>query len=976
MRVKTRLAAVLSVAVVVGTASWAVIGLNGPAGAATGTSGGTWGPSQPVPGLAALTTPATSGSGDIKAITCTTLGNCVAVGYLVTGSGSAATSVPLVMTETAGTWSSPQQIDGTAGLGSGTSAGLTKISCADAGDCAATGTYKTSGGQNDAFYASETAGAWSAATVVSLAQQPTGTYSVITGVSCPPSAPGYCAIVGYYATTSGTTASPTSTITPFIVSQAQGAWETTPQPVPGLASVAATGNAELTSVSCAAQEECTAGGGIGQPFVVSESPGTPGAPGTWGNAQPVTGIPTGVIMAISCPDASDCTAVGFYDNSSNYAQAFTADERQGSWGPATSLASSALLDVASNLTLGCSSAGNCVLADTAAIRADNSAYPGAVADSETSSGQWGSLAPVAGFPNVSTGPGIDIAESFTTGLSCVPGGDCTIVGYYAANNGPDPEQGFAVTTSGGVVGNEQPVLPATDGDPLNTALSCPQSGFCTLAYGQPSGAPELVTEATGTTITLAASTPQVTYGSEQAETLTATVSGADGGTPAGTVAVTDGTTPVCTITLTGGQGTCALSATTLPVGAGTLTAAYSGDVTYVATTSTAAVTVSAPPPPPSRYTPVTPVRVLDTRNGTGGFSNPVPAGTSIGVQVTERGGVPATGVTAVVLNVTATGPTAGGYVTAYPNGQPRPAQGSNLNFAKGETISNLVIVAVGSDGRIDLYNGSGGTVNLVADVQGYYTASGGSGLVSAAPVRVLDTRNGTGGFSKPVAASKDIALKVTGQDGVPASGVTAVVLNLTATGPTAGGWVVAYPDGKARPAEGSNLNFTKGETIPNLVIVAVGSDGKVDLYNGSGGTVNLVADVQGYYTASGGSGLVPGAPVRVLDTRNGTGGFSTPVAAGKDIALKVTGQDGVPATGVTAVVLNVTATGPAEGGYVTAYPDGQPRPAQGSNLNFTKGETIPNLVIVAVGSDGKVDLYNGSGGTVNLVADLQGYYTG
>ena len=83
-----------------------------------------------------------------------------------------------------------------------------------------------------------------------------------------------------------------------------------------------------------------------------------------------------------------------------------------------------------------------------------------------------------------------------------------------------------------------------------------------------------------------------------------------------------------------------------------------------------------------------------------------------------------------------------------------------------------------------------------------------------------------------------------------------------------------------------------------------------------------------------------GLPV-VLDTRNGTGGFSAPVEADKVIALQVTGWDGVPATGVTAVVLNLTATGPTAASYVTTYTDGQARPAAGSNLNFTRGETIP-----------------------------------
>ncbi len=94
---------------------------------------------------------------------------------------------------------------------------------------------------------------------------------------------------------------------------------------------------------------------------------------------------------------------------------------------------------------------------------------------------------------------------------------------------------------------------------------------------------------------------------------------------------------------------------------------------------------------------------------------------------------------------------------------------------------------------------------------------------------------------------------------MPSSGVTAVVLNVTATNPTASSYVTVYPDGTTRPVA-SNLNFTAGETIPNLVTVPVGSDGAVDFYNDAG-SVNLVADLAGYYTDSGtGSGLNSVAP--------------------------------------------------------------------------------------------------------------------
>jgi YVTN family beta-propeller protein len=373
----------------------------------------------------------------------------------------------------------------------------------------------------------------------------------------------------------------------------------------------------------------------------------------------------------------------------------------------------------------------------------------------------------------------------------------------------------------------------------------------------------------------------------------------------------------------------------------------------------------------SSFVPVSPVRLLDTRNGTGGYDAPVGPGGTISLQVTGVDGVPSSGVTAVVLNVTATDPTASSYVTVYPDGQARPTA-SNLNFTAGETIPNLVTVPVGSDGEVDFYNNSGGT-DLVADLEGYYTTSvSGSLYVAAGPSRVLDTRNGTGAPQAPVGPGGTISLQVTGVGAVPATGVTAVVLNVTATDPTASSYLTVYPDGTTQPTA-SNLNFTAGETIPNLVVVPVGADGKVDFYNFAG-SMNVVADLAGYYTTSGaGASFVPVGPVRLLDTRNGTGGYDAPVGQAQSIGLPITGVDGLPATGVTAVVLNVTATSPTTSSYVTVYPDGTTRPVA-SNLNFTAGETIPNLVTVPVGADGEIDFYNFAGST-DLVADLAGYFT-
>ena len=393
-------------------------------------------------------------------------------------------------------------------------------------------------------------------------------------------------------------------------------------------------------------------------------------------------------------------------------------------------------------------------------------------------------------------------------------------------------------------------------------------------------------------------------------------------------------------------------------------------VTMVVMASGAASASTASP-----FTSVTPVRILDTRSGSG----PLAASGTQSVQVAGVGGVPSTGVAAVVVNLTVTEPTSNGWIAAYPD-QTRLPNISNLNFTKGQTDANLAVVPVGSDGRIALHNGSPGTVQLLADVSGYFLsgASFSQGAFSAvAPSRLLDTRSGLGAPKATVAAGASLAMQIAGVGEIPASGVSAVVVNLTVTNPAGPGWVNAYPDLTSAP-NASNLNFTAGETIPNLAVVPVGTDGKIDLTNHSGGPIDLLADVFGYFvgsspSATGAFGAV--TPSRVLDTRAGNGAIRAQVPTHGEVAVKVAGTANVPASGVSAVVVNITATAPAAGGWVAGYPDETTQPNV-SNLNFAAGETRPNLSVVPVGADGRITLFNGSYGTVQLIVDISGYFLG
>ncbi len=241
----------------------------------------------------------------------------------------------------------------------------------------------------------------------------------------------------------------------------------------------------------------------------------------------------------------------------------------------------------------------------------------------------------------------------------------------------------------------------------------------------------------------------------------------------------------------------------------------------------------------AHVTALSPARLLDTRDS----GVPVGPAAIIDVPVSGRGGVPATGAGAVVVNITATEPTTPTHVTAWPAGEPIPLA-SNLNVTPGETFPNLAIVKLGATGAISLYNNAGST-HLVVDVMGWLPPEG--SFVPLSPVRVLDTRIGTGGAFGPVGGFGTIVLDLASRVDSDADGV---FLNVTAVDATADTFITVYPTGTSVPVA-SNVNPTAGETVPNLVFVPLSSGGQVSLYNNAG-SVHLVADLVGVTTRRNG----------------------------------------------------------------------------------------------------------------------------
>ncbi|MCB0968537.1 MAG: DUF1501 domain-containing protein [Ilumatobacter sp.] len=376
--------------------------------------------------------------------------------------------------------------------------------------------------------------------------------------------------------------------------------------------------------------------------------------------------------------------------------------------------------------------------------------------------------------------------------------------------------------------------------------------------------------------------------------------------------------------------------------------------------------VPTPVPTASTYFhPIAPTRIFDTRLGGGAA---VGAGQLVRVPVAGVAGIPATGVTAVVANVTAVNPSHPMHFTVYPGGQTKP-ETSNLNSVPGRTVPNLVVMAVGADGHIEVFNSHGATHCLV-DVFGYVDARQSSGVrfVPTSPARLFDSRDGTGVRAGALQPGEHVDIPVAGRAGVPASGATAVVLNLTAVGPDRHGHLRMTPTGRT-PAETSNVNFAPGDVVPNLVVCELGPDGALRLDSTAAAT-HVVGDVFGYFGTTG-DRLVTTSPQRLLDTRLGLGAARRPAGPGHRVDLQVAGIGGVPAA-ATAVVLNVTATNVAAASHVSVWPRGGVDPST-SNLNLRAGDTIANLVICRIGDQQSVSLANPLA-DCDLIADVLGYF--
>jgi hypothetical protein len=369
----------------------------------------------------------------------------------------------------------------------------------------------------------------------------------------------------------------------------------------------------------------------------------------------------------------------------------------------------------------------------------------------------------------------------------------------------------------------------------------------------------------------------------------------------------------------------------------------------------------------SGFQPSEPTRVLDTRRSIGSPPGVVAANQVLPVDLSS---VVTKGTTSVVLNVTATGSQAPGFVTVFPCGQPTP-NASNLNFAAGQDVANLVTVRLGTNRSVCMV--STATTHLIADFAGRFVPGGGSLGTPVAPTRILDTRTGNGAPTGEAAKNSVIALQVAGRGSVPTTGANAVTMNVTVTGADEGGFITAYPCDRPQP-DASNINFIAGKDVPNLVTVKLSATGTVCI--ATTGTTHLLADVAMWFGQGGTSGFVDVAPTRVLDSRLPvpTGVTGSPRRIEPNERLVRVPLATVTTNGdvIEAVVMNVTVTGPTGDGFLTLYPCNVAKP-DASNLNFASGADVANLTTVKVSPTNEV-CFTPSAASY-ILGDVAGYFT-
>jgi hypothetical protein len=357
-------------------------------------------------------------------------------------------------------------------------------------------------------------------------------------------------------------------------------------------------------------------------------------------------------------------------------------------------------------------------------------------------------------------------------------------------------------------------------------------------------------------------------------------------------------------------------------------------------------------PGAGQYVPLTPARIV---NG-----DTIAADATYPLSVLGRGGVPTTNVSSVALTVT-TRSSGNGHFIVYPAGSAVPGT-SNLNYRPNIPTTNSVTMRLGTGSQLMIRNNADSTAaNTVwVDVVGYYTANAtagaGSTYVGLTPARLR--------YNSATTPTSDTVVNPLGTGGVPATDVTAVVVDISVRANGTVGVASAYPDGTTATGTAA-VNYQGDFVYTNQVTVKLGPNGNFRVHTTT--NTQVTVDVVGYFqapsgTAAGGTfvGVVPHRLEPVI------------LAGGATHTLQTLGLGGIPTSGVTAVAFNLVSTQGQNSSVLTVHPAGTPRPT--TTQVAYRGGPWPVEQYAKLGTNGAISIYNAGTAQVRLLIDLVGYY--
>lgn len=392
-----------------------------------------WKAATEVPGTAALN----SSFAETVSISCFSAGNCSAGGLY----GNGPNQFPFVADRVSGTWHTAKQVPGTAALNTGLNGFLQSVSCRTGGNCSAVGVYQDSQSHRQAFVVNRVSGSWGQAKeILGTGTLNAGGSAFAESVSC--GSAGNCSTGGEYADSSGNTQV-------YVANRVNGTWHAAVE-LPGTAALNAGGNASLSGVSCGAALNCSAVGFYTDTSFVRHAFVANRVNGTWHNAFQAPGVATlsaghnATLTSVSCPTAGNCSAGGFYLDSSGSQQAFVLSEVNGHWNNALPVPGLAALNtngLAEVRTVSCASAGNCAAGGDYRDSPDRS--QAFVVDEVN--GVWGNALEVPGTATLNAGTNARVVSATVVSLSCRSSTGCSAGGFYT--DGSSHLQAFVVDKS-------------------------------------------------------------------------------------------------------------------------------------------------------------------------------------------------------------------------------------------------------------------------------------------------------------------------------------------------------------------------------------------------------------------------------------------------------------------------------------------------------------------------------------------------